>query len=286
MFRSSRFGVMQGRLLAKYRGRYQAHPLGYWQREFDVAAGMELDLIEFILDFEDGEKNPLMNESGIAEIRAVATRSGVSVETICADYFMECPLHGDDPDRVEQCRATLRRLIPHASELGVSDIVIPCVDQSSLRGEASQARLLRELEWATALAADAKINLALETDLAPEPFRKLLDTVGSPRVTVNYDIGNSASLGFDPAEEFDAYGERISDIHVKDREAGGGPVRLGTGAANFDTVFALIAAMDYRGPIIMQAYRDDEGVAIFREQEAWLRRRYDAEDGGSDGNRS
>ena len=40
-------GVMQGRLLPKYKGRYQAHPLGYWQDEFLIAASFQFDYIEF-----------------------------------------------------------------------------------------------------------------------------------------------------------------------------------------------------------------------------------------------
>ena len=35
-------GVMQGRLLPKYKGRYQAHPVGYWQDEFPKAAELGL----------------------------------------------------------------------------------------------------------------------------------------------------------------------------------------------------------------------------------------------------
>ena len=54
---SNLVGVMQGRLLAKYHGRYQAHPVGYWQQEFEVAKKIGLDCIEFILDFNDFEKN-------------------------------------------------------------------------------------------------------------------------------------------------------------------------------------------------------------------------------------
>ena len=49
-------GIMQGRLLPKYQGRYQAHPKGYWQEEFDLASEAGLDLTEFIIDFpEPGE---------------------------------------------------------------------------------------------------------------------------------------------------------------------------------------------------------------------------------------
>ena len=51
-------GVMQGRLLPKYKGRYQAHPVGYWQDEFSIANKVGLNCIEFILDYEDASNNP------------------------------------------------------------------------------------------------------------------------------------------------------------------------------------------------------------------------------------
>ena len=57
-------GVMQGRLLPKYQGRYQAHPIGYWQEEFSKAASFGLTRIEFILDFNDAEQNPLLRPEG------------------------------------------------------------------------------------------------------------------------------------------------------------------------------------------------------------------------------
>ena len=81
-------GVMQGRLLPKYQGRYQAHPVGYWQQEFEIAEELGLDHIEFILDFNDAKENPLLNDKGIEEIQEISKKTGVTVKTICADYYM------------------------------------------------------------------------------------------------------------------------------------------------------------------------------------------------------
>ena len=87
---------------------------------------------------------------------------------------------------------------------------------------------------------------------------------------MNYDTGNSAALGYDPEEEFRAYGNRITDIHIKDRLLGGGPVILGNGVCEFEKVFSLIARSNYAGPLVMQAFRDHEGLSIFKRQKAWL----------------
>ncbi len=73
---------------------------------------------------------------------------------------------------------------------------------------------------------------------------------------MNYDIGNSASLGFDPVAELDSYGAS-SDIHIKDRVCGGCSVVLGEGDANFDCFFGRLMEFDCSGPSIMRAYRDD-----------------------------
>ncbi len=267
----SLLGVMEGRLLPKYRGRYQAHPVGYWQDEFSRAAEFGLDCIEFILDFSDAELNPLLRTDGSEELLALIEKSGVKVRTVCADYFMEVPLHHADESIAGQSQVVLGRLLKHGKKLGLSDIVIPCVDQSSMSERATMDRFVARLSPMLCEAEYAGINLSLETDLAPQPFAELLARFDSRRVTVNYDTGNSAALGFDPAEELACYGERISDIHIKDRQRGGGSVMLGSGDAQFERFFEALRPLDYVGPFIMQAYRDDEGLTVFRQQLDWVR---------------
>jgi L-ribulose-5-phosphate 3-epimerase len=264
------FGVMQGRLLPKYQERYQAHPVSYWQEEFELAKNLDLQCIEFILDFNDAEINPLLREGGIDEIKMVSGKTGIHVKTICADYLMEAPIHSEDQIIVDQSQKVLIKLLQNAAKLGVTDIVIPCVDQSSLNGKGSAGRFIEQLTSIVKLAEKLNINLSLETDLAPQPFIKLLKQFQSHRVTVNYDIGNSAAFGYDPVQELNAYGSMITDIHIKDRLLGGGPVLLGKGSADFKAFFKKLKELDYKGPFIMQAFRDDEGVEIFKKQLKWI----------------
>jgi len=270
---NAEIGVMQGRLLPKYQGRYQAHPLGYWQEEFHLAKKLELACIEFILDFNDAELNPLLSVNGRAQILEQVTATGVQVRTICADYFMEAPLHSPDINVASKSVDVLRRLLVGASEIGVSDIVIPCVDHASLSNTCKVNEFVRAINQIIFMLDELNINLSLETDLDPENFRALLRRFDSPRITVNYDIGNSAALGYDPVEELDMYGDKITDIHIKDRIYGGGPVLLGSGDADFERFFRKLRNFDYQGTFIMQAYRDAEGVEVFTKQLAWVRKK-------------
>jgi L-ribulose-5-phosphate 3-epimerase len=262
---------MQGRLLPKYQGRYQAHPVDYWQQEFELAQKIKLDCIEFILDFNDAEKNPLLEKCGVDKILSVTDKTGVSVKTICADYFMEAPLHSEDKAVSELSQEVMRRLLNISAALGVTDVVVPCVDKSSLVSQQIENRFVKQLTPCVQVAEKQGINISLETDLPPKKFLELLDRFDSEHVTVNYDIGNSAALGYDSVEEFEAYGNRITDVHIKDRELGGGPVILGEGVADFDTVFNKLSEFNYQGPFIMQAYRDEEGVDVFNRQLGWVK---------------
>lgn len=265
-------GVMQGRLLPKYKGRYQAHPLGYWQDEFPIAAALQFDYIEFIFDYNDASSNPLMTATGLKEIEKLSATTNVGVISVCADYFMEAPLHQINNKMANKSVCVLKQLMHNCQQIGIKNIVIPCVDQSSLTDAAANKRFIKALIPLQELAEKLDVNLSLETDLAPQPFKELLDNFTSDKITVNYDTGNSASLGYRPSEEFAAYGNRISDIHIKDRQLDGGSVVLGTGNVDFNNFFDALSTIEYNGPFIMQVFRDEEGIEITRKQLDWFKK--------------
>ena len=110
-------------------------------------------------------------------------------------------------------------------------------------------------------AAAAGVELHLEMSFAPARFAALLARLPDA-VRVNYDSGNSASLGFHPDEEFAAYGERIGSVHVKDRVRGGTTVPLGTGSVDMPAFFSGLRRIRYGGDIILQVARSEEGREV------------------------
>lgn len=245
-------GIMQGRLSPRYKGRYQAFHPYCWESEFFVAKEIGFQRIEFIFDFGTEQENPLLSSSGIQRLNRVVRESGVRVTTICADYFMEAPFHSAHQARSEEL---FKELLTNASAVGVSDIVIPCVDQSSLKGENDKNELARSLERLLPEAEKADIKINLETDLNAGDFLDFMKRFSSPFLKVNYDTGNSASLGYKPQEEFECYGSYVSDVHIKDRLLSKGSVPLGTGDAPFDLIFSLLKKINFKGPITLQAAR-------------------------------
>ena len=148
----------------------------------------------------------------------------------------------------------------------MTDIVLPIIEKFSLRGcdKKKYVNILQNIS-----DYNKSINFSLETDLPPKEFASLLSDISRENVTVNYDIGNSASLGYDYKEELKTYGNKISDVHIKDRVFGGGPVVLGTGSADIPGVIDMLTSMNYNGPYIMQSYRDDD-VKTFTKQLKWI----------------
>ncbi|MCR4275195.1 MAG: sugar phosphate isomerase/epimerase [Candidatus Wolfebacteria bacterium] len=270
----NRIGVMQGRLLPKHKGRYQAHPAEYWQDEFLIAKELGLGSIEFLFDYENFQNNPLMTDEGLKEIIELSDKTGVLVKNICADYFMEAPIHNVTDGDIKQNLEVLKKLIANASKMGVSNIVFPCLEKTAILGSEDIKQFSENVKLIIDFLEKSEVNLSLETDLAPEPFTQLLNNFNSRRVTVNYDTGNSAFLGYDPQKEFVAYGNKISNIHIKDRKIGSGSVELGTGDTQFDKIFTGLSKIGYSGFFTIQAYRDDEGIEIFKRQLEWIKNKF------------
>ena len=250
-------GIMQGRLSPPSGGRIQSFPVDTWRDEFPLASKAGLACIEWIYETGTEAANPLGTNSGVADIRRESERSGVAVWSICADYYMAERLVASDGSARQPIVEHLLWLIERSSLLEIRYIVLPFVDSSSLQSPEETAGLVSMLASVAPAAADARLELHLETDLDPRLLADLLDQISDPCVRANYDSGNSAALGHDPVAELDALGPWLGSVHIKDRLRNGGTVSLGTGAADLSTSCRLIRGAGFRGPLILQVARDE-----------------------------
>lgn len=255
-------GIMQGRLVPPVEGRIQAFPRESWALEFPNAAAAGLDAIEWIYDTFGVGANPLDSPEGISAIQELSAEHNVAVRSLCADYFMDFTfVRATDAERTERIDRLIE-LLGQARQIGVTRMVLPFVDSSAIRDEADRDAVVDTLRRALPAARAAGIELHLETSLPPDEFAALLARIPDPLVKVNYDSGNSSSLGYRPAEEFAAYGDRLGSVHIKDRLLGGSTVPLGQGDADLDAVFAGLRRLNYSGDLILQVARDQAGAEI------------------------
>ena len=259
-------GIMQGRLVPPVEGRIQAFPRERWAEEFPNAAAAGLESIEWIYDRYGLGANPLETNAGIAQIQELSRNHGVAVRSLCADYFMDFPfVRAGAAERAERL-THLEWLLGQARQIGVTRMVLPFVDQSAILNDEDKSAVVGAVTGSLPRACECGIELHLETALGPAAFAALLERLPYPEVKVNYDSGNSSSLGYRPVEEFAAYGKRVGSVHIKDRIKGGTTVPLGQGDAAFDQLFEALERVSYRGDFILQVAR---GVA--GDEVAWAR---------------
>jgi hexulose-6-phosphate isomerase len=269
-------GIMQGRLSPPQYNSIQSFPADSWREEFPRAREAGLACIEWIYEARNEDRNPLRTNEGVDEIRALADHHGVGVWSICADYYMERLLVQPDGAVDEDVLAHLLRLIGQAKRLCATYIVLPFVDASSLNTLERVDGAVQALGRALPHARAAGIELHLETDLPPDRFSALLARLESPWIKANYDIGNSASLGYEPDEELVRIGPYLGSVHVKDRMRGGSTVPLTTGDADFRTCFRRFRHIGFDRWFILQAAREDGlsetdlASSNRRKVEAWV----------------
>jgi hexulose-6-phosphate isomerase len=255
----NRIGIMQGRLIPPVNNAIQAFPEKNWKKEFPLAHELNLDCIEFIFDGDNCSRHPLMTVQGLQEIKELEQKNTIQVLSICATYFIMHPLHRGDAKTRANNIVILKNLINNCSNLDVRDIVIPCVDNSKLQNPAEVELFKAGMNECLLVAEDNNLNLTLETDLGPAEFTRLMQDLNRDNCKINYDTGDSASLGYDPEVELQCYGKWITDVHIKDRFFGGSTISLGEGDVNFSLVFKLLKDMNYNGILILQAARKEAG---------------------------
>jgi L-ribulose-5-phosphate 3-epimerase len=271
-------GFMQGRLCDQVDGKIQAFPWRDWESEFPAAADLGIHVMEWTLDQERLYQNPLMTADGQARIRSVSRQFRVDVPSLTGDCFMQAPFWKAKGAAKGSLEEDFRAICRACSALGITMIVVPLVDNGRIENAAQEDELVEFLLQHQLLFEALSIQIIFEVDYRPAEVRRFIDRLPSVVFGINYDIGNSAALGFDPAEEFAAYGTRVLNVHIKDRELGGTTVPLTTGAAQFDVVFAELAKVKYEGNFILQTARasgiDHAGAlqAYSEMAQTWIRR--------------
>jgi hexulose-6-phosphate isomerase len=249
-------GFMQGRLSPQVGNRIQAFPFLDWEYEFSEAKNLGISIMEWTIDSVDFDLNPLISVEGYEKIRNLSRSNSVAIPSVTCDYFMENPFWDSNGYDTE---SDLIKIIRGMNRIDSRILVIPLVDNSSLSNYPSTEDVINNFRKLELSIREKKVSIAFEVDLSPEKASDFISEFPIDCFGINYDIGNSASLGFNPNDEFDCYGHRIINIHVKDRYHKGTTVKLGDGAADFPAIARNLLKREYGGNFIFQTARSAIG---------------------------
>ncbi len=247
------YGIMQGRLSPLIGKKIQAFPAKHWKQEFKDIKKIDLNLIEWTLDYKNLNKNPLLTLHGKKEIRTLCKKYSINIHSVTCDCFMEKPFWKIKNNKT--ILNYLKKIIFSSGELNIKYIIIPLVDKGSINNLKQEKKLISICKEYTKFLQINNTNIIFESDFEPKILAIFIKKFKSKHFGINYDTGNSASLDYDINNEFFNYGKFIRNIHIKDREKFGKTVRLGKGNANFKKLFQNLKKIKYKGNLIMQTAR-------------------------------
>ena len=256
----NKIGFMQGRLSPLVNNQIQSFPFETWLDEFPLANRLGMSCMEWTLDYPKLHQNPLLLKEYRSEIVNISKEYNIKIPSITLDCCMQRPFwKAQNQFLLESLLNDFKLIIYAASDIGANILVLPLVDNGSIDSEKEFKLLQNSLSSLSEILTDKQIKIAFESDYSPAKLNDFIGHFDDRLFGINYDSGNSASLGFDPDEEFDLYGERIINIHIKDRILYGSTVRLGVGNTSFKKVFKNIKKINFKGNLILQTARSKNG---------------------------
>lgn len=253
---ADKIGFIQGRLSKVENNRIQIFPVSNWKVEFQVASVNDINKIEWTIDSETISENPLINSETLTEILELMNHYSIQVPSVTCDYFMEQPPWQESERVLEN---VLTKIMNGMHLLNSTKLVIPLVDNSSLSNSKYITTVINFFEKINPKIVENNIQICFESDFPPQNLADFIKKFPKNNYGVNYDMGNSASLGYLPNEEFELYGSRIINVHIKDRLLHGKSVPLGEGSADFESVFRCLKSTNYNGNYMLQTARDAQG---------------------------
>ena len=250
----SKLGVMQGRIVNQERMKIQSFPWNNWEKEFKILNQNKFNLLEWTVDNEKFFKNPINSKKGRRKINKLKKNYKIKINSLTTDFFMEKPFFKEKVKKnMSICFKKLKTILMNANKIKIKFIIVPLVDNSSLKKNKIDF-FIKKISRIKNILRINKQMVLFESDFAPKVLLKFIKRFDTRFFGINYDTGNSASLGYKFENEI-IYFKFVKNIHLKDRLYNGETKRLGEGDFNFKKFISFIIRNKYKGNFIFQTAR-------------------------------
>jgi len=244
-------GIMQGRLSPPTNNRIQSFPWNSWKDEFKIAKNNNINLIEWTIDSFKINKNPIFTQPD--KIKKISKKNNVLIKSVTCDFLMEDPFYKNFNNKINSIYY-LEKLFKVSKKIGIKFVIFPLVDNGRLTKKSELRKLISNLKLIDNYLG-TNLKILFESDFAPTKLLNFIRKFNPKKYGINYDTGNSASLGYNIDLEFKAYSKYIENIHIKDRKFKSKTVKLGSGDYDFIKFFKNINKTKYKGNLILQTAR-------------------------------
>ena len=150
-----KLGIMQVRFTNKGGFLPQQFPWMDWREEFWIARESGIDYIEWMFNTDNFSENPIWTKAGRKIIRETVSASGIKVNSVCANYFMQNSL------RKDRSAGVCRNLIEAVEELGGRYIILPLFEESMIGNLHELCELLEPMKE---YLQGTQVSIALESE--------------------------------------------------------------------------------------------------------------------------
>lgn len=255
----NKIGVMQGRLTDKGGFYPQSFPSKNWKQEFFVAAEIGFECIEWMFNDEDWFNNPVMVDEGVNELNNLVDKTGICVNSICANYFMKHSIYSADPREIKRTEEVLERLIENAKKIQCANIIIPMFEESEL-SQANGVVIDAVKKFLDKIERNGLMVL-FESDVEAKDLKAYVRQYESNSVGVCFDLGNIVGLGRNLQTEIEELGHLIKNVHIKDKKILGTTVMLGEGDVDFNQCLHQLSEITYKGNYVLESYYNVEAIS-------------------------
>ena len=265
----NKIGFMQGRLVnSEKKNVIQYFPNKNWKKEVKLAKKNKFKLIEWTINYENIKKNPFyLGSKTLKKTFNFLKENKINVNSVTCDFIMQKPFFLKKNKKTIE---DLKKIIINSQPYGVKYFIVPLVDQSSLKKNLKYEKKIIESLINLKKILNKNSKILFELDCSYLKVIKFITKFHSKKFGINYDTGNSASLGFSFVDE-KKYFKFVYNIHIKDRKKYGSTVRLGYGDFNFKYFFKYLMKKKYNGNLILQTARSKK---LNHEEELNINRKF------------
>ncbi len=251
-----KFLLVQGRALPQSDESLQSFPFN-WPDEFPLIQQLGFDGIEWIYDKKSEFTNPILDLNESQKIKSISKKYHVSLENIVFDWFIPHSLFRKDEISLKNKIKKLVDLIEKSQNIGFKQIIFPLLEKNAINNSNDMELFLKIFsDDILSILNLNKIEIHFETSLPPISELEFISKLDHNQTKICFDMGNSASMGYDPTDVLNNIAPYLGSVHIKDRLLHGGSVPLGDGDVDFSKVFSILNEINFSGYFSLQAYRE------------------------------
>ena len=157
---------MQGRLSPPRSNKIQEFPWETWDHEFSLANQLGLSLIEWTVDLEKLQENPIFTLPGQNKLSRLSSEALVSVVSITLDCFVSAPIHKINPlNNLNSSFDDFVWVVDRVANTSVETLVLPIVAENGPESKESLARLCDFLSNVHDFLQESNMRIAIECEL-------------------------------------------------------------------------------------------------------------------------